>query len=405
MTSTPAQTGAQMGAQSEPGVAWFGWVMAFVFVLSPLLGWLSPLGYAPVAGLAGLLTLRSLRIGDQDRPAAIAILVLTAWAVASVAWSPFTPTSYESATAMKLVVQAALYWALFRAAGAMTSGGRLVVLRLMSWGAALLGLILVVEALTGAAVYQALRQAIGDPIRPDLAIKNVAQGGFVLAVLAPAAAIGGWRSGGGIWPGLAMVAGIIAASFGLAADAPVIALVASLSAGVAVYRWPVVAPRLVAGLAAFYFLGAPWVMWLTRELGWFQTLEAKVPLSWSMRMGYWRHAGDWIGDHPFRGWGIDASRMFAPGIKLHPHSGALQVWLELGLIGAMAAAVFWAVVIATQSNRQRDLGRAAAVGTAVAYLTFTAVSFGIWQEWWLALGAVAAASCLAVQRQGPLQND
>lgn len=401
MTSTTAPS----TVASEPGVAWFAWVLGFVFVLSPLLGWLSPLGYAPVAGLAGVLTLRSLRIDDQDRPAAIAILVLCAWAVASVAWSPFTPTSYESATAMKLVVQSALYWALFRAAGAMTAGGRLVVLRLMSWGAALLGLILAIEALTGAGLYQALRQAIDDPIRPDLAIKNVAQGGFVLAVLAPAAAAAGWRSGGGIWPGVAMAAGVIGASFGLAADAPVLALVASLAAGVATYFWPVLAPRLIAALAAIYFLGAPWAVMASRKLGWFQQLEAEVPLSWSMRMGYWRNAVDWIGDHPLRGWGIDASRMFAPGIKLHPHSGGLQVWLELGLIGAMAAAVFWFVAIASQSRPERDVGRAAAVGTAVAYLTFSAVSFGIWQEWWLAVGAIAAAGCLAVQRQGPLQND
>ena len=71
----------------------------------------------------------------------------------------------------------------------------------------------------------------------------------------------------------------------------------------------------------------------------------------------------------------------------------------------MAAAVFWFVAIANQSSKQRDLGRATAVATAVAYLTFASVSFGVWQEWWLALGAFAAAACLAVQRQGPLEND
>ena len=400
MTTAPAQ-----GGQKDPGIAWFGWVLGFAFALIPLLGWLSPLGFAPLAGLCGLLSLRALHISEQDRPAAIAVLVLVTWGVASVAWSPFTPRTYQQATAIKLVVQAALYWALFRAAGAMTARGRMAVLRVLSWGVALLSVMLTVEALTGAGVYQALREAIGDPIRPDLAIKNVAQGGFVLAVLAPAAAAAGWRSGGGIWPGVLMVAGIMGASFGLAADAPILALVGSVLAAAATYRWPAVAPRVVGGLAAAYFLGVPAVVWATRQLGWFQALEAQVPLSWSMRMSYWRHAADWIGDHPLRGWGIDASRMFAPGIRLHPHSGGLQIWLELGLIGAMAAAVFWFVAIANQSSKQRDLGRATAVATAVAYLTFASVSFGVWQEWWLALGAFAAAACLAVQRQGPLEND
>lgn len=400
MTTTPAQL-----ADDQASVAWFGWVLGFAFILTPLLGWLSPLGFAPLAGLCGLLSLRALRIGEQDRPAAIAVLVLVSWGVASVAWSPFTPTKFENATAMKLVVQAALYWALFRAAGAMTSGTRRVALQLLAWGCALLGMMLVIEAATGAGVYQALREGIGDPIRPDLAIKNIAQGGFVLAVFAPAAAVAGWRTGGGIWPGVLIAAGVVAASVGLAADAPIIALVGSVITAAATYRWPVVAPRIVASLTAIYFLGAPWAVWATRKLGWYQALEAQVPLSWSMRLSYWRHAADWIGDHPFRGWGMDASRMFAPGIKLHPHSGGLQIWLELGLIGAMAAAVFWGVVIASQSAKERDLGRATAVATATAYLTFCAVSFGVWQEWWLALGALAAAACLAVQRQGPFEND
>jgi hypothetical protein len=40
---------------------------------------------------------------------------------------------------------------------------------------------MVVEALTGAGIYRALRDAIHDPIRPDLGIKNVAQALFILA--------------------------------------------------------------------------------------------------------------------------------------------------------------------------------------------------------------------------------
>lgn len=386
------------------GVAWFGWVLGGVFALAPLLAWVGPLAFAPVAALGGLLTLRGLRITEEDRPAAIAVLVLAVWALSSTAWSPFTPTSLESATGMKLIAQAVLYWALFRAAGAASAGTRIVALRILVWGMALLGLVLAVEAMTGAALYQALRTAIGDPIRPDLAVRNVAQGGFVLAVLTPAAAVASRRTGAGIWPALLMVAGIAGASLRLEADAPIIALAVSVVFGLMVYAWPTVAPRVLGGLAAVLFLTAPGIVWVTRKLGWYQQLEADVSLSWSQRMGYWRHAADWIADHPLRGWGLDASRMFAPGIKLHPHDAALQVWLELGLIGAMAAAVFWCVVIARQSGPRRDAGRAAGAATAGAYLVFSAVSFGVWQEWWLAVGAVAAAACIAVQHQPELEK-
>ena len=386
------------------GVVWFGWVLAGVFALSPLLGWLSPLGFAPLAALGGLLTIRGIRVEDEQRPVALAILVLVTWALASVLWSPFKPDSIESATAAKLIAQAILYWALFRAGAAASAEARTMALRVLAWGMGGLGLILALEAATGAGIYQALRAAIGDPIRPDLAVRNVAQGGFVLAVLAPAAALASKRTGCGVWPIVLMAAGIAGASLSLAADAPILALVVSVLFGLAVYRWPVVAPRVLGGMVATLFLAAPGVVWLTRKLGWFQELEASVSLSWSQRMGYWRHATDWIGDHPLRGWGLDASREFAPGIILHPHNGALQIWLELGLIGAVSVAVFWGVLFANLSRPERDPGRAVAAATAGAYLVFSAVSFGVWQEWWLALGAVAAAACMAVQHQAVVEK-
>lgn len=386
------------------GVVWFGWVLAGVFALSPLLGWLSPLGFAPLAALGGLLTIRGIRVEDEQRPVALAILVLVTWALASVLWSPFKPDSIESATAAKLIAQAILYWALFRAGAAASAEARTMALRVLAWGMGGLGLILALEAATGAGIYQALRAAIGDPIRPDLAVRNVAQGGFVLAVLTPAAALASKRTGCGVWPIVLMAAGIAGASLSLAADAPILALVVSVLFGLAVYRWPVVAPRVLGGMVATLFLAAPGVVWLTRKLGWFQELEASVSLSWSQRMGYWRHATDWIGDHPLRGWGLDASREFAPGIILHPHNGALQIWLELGLIGAVSVAVFWGVLFANLSRPERDPGRAVAAATAGAYLVFSAVSFGVWQEWWLALGAVAAAACMAVQHQAVVEK-
>lgn len=73
------------------GVAWFGWVLGGVFALAPLLAWVGPLGFAPVAALGGLLTLRGLHITEEDRPAAIAVLVLVVWALSSTAWSPSRP--------------------------------------------------------------------------------------------------------------------------------------------------------------------------------------------------------------------------------------------------------------------------------------------------------------------------
>jgi O-antigen ligase len=136
------------------------------------------------------------------------------------------------------------------------------------------------------------------------------------------------------------------------------------------------------------FLCAPLVVWAVRESGDYSSIQHAIPLSWSIRMSYWSHAIDWISDKPLRGWGLDASRMFSPGIVLHPHDGPLQVWLELGLVGAVAAAVFWAISLVRLASPAPSLAKAAVAGSATVYLLFGALNFGVWQEWWLGLGAL-----------------
>ena len=101
-------------------------------------------------------------------------------------------------------------------------------------------------------------------------------------------------------------------------------------------------------------------------------------------------------------WGIDASRTFGLAIPLHTHNAALQLWLELGSVGAALAAAFfaWIVyrIVAWTGVNRRDGAMAAA--TLVSYLVIGGLSFGIWQEWWLALGAIAAIACGMAQKTG-----
>ncbi|MFN3572972.1 MAG: O-antigen ligase family protein [Phenylobacterium sp.] len=376
---------------------WCGWVLVFAAVMTPLLGWLGPLGFAPLMAIVGLLTLPAFEVREADRPAAIALLVTVLWAASSMIWSPFQPDVIWSGTAAKLAAQGLLYWAAWCAVRRADPA----ILRQAMWvflaGMSLLSAVVIFEAATGARLYQAVRAAIGDPIRPDLAVKNVAQGVFVLAVLWAPAALAAIRLG---WWQLAVLlaAAVAAGSIGLAADAPIIALAAGVTAAAAVWRWPLGAPRVMAAGAAVFFLAAPLIVWGLQQSGLYARLQAAVSLSWSMRMDYWSYALGWIGDKPFRGWGLDASRMFGPGIRLHPHNGALQIWLELGLIGAAAAAVFWASLFHRLERRAPDPGAMAGAAAAVAYLTFAAVSFGVWQEWWLALGALAVVASLGAQR-------
>ena len=390
MTLTPAQ-GRYAG--------WSGWVLAVAFALVAPFGWLAPLGFATVAALAGLLVLPGIWIEEDDRPAGFAVVTLVLWAVCSSYWSPYTPKGLGTSTAFKLLAQTVLYWSVISAARRASSGARVGLLRALALAVLALALMQLYEGLTGACAYMAVRNAIHDPIRPDLGIKNVAQGLFVLALFLPAAALAGARTLRAPWLVGVLAVGLIVPSVAFGYDAPILALFVGGAAALIVWLLPKWGPRALAVAAGSFFLLTPAIIWIARSTGAYAALQAKAPLSWSERMGYWRHAADWISDHPFRGWGLDASRMFGPGIQLHPHDAALQVWLELGLIGAVAMAVFWAVILAGLSRAKRDPVMVVSAATAVIYLVFGAVSFGVWQEWWLACGALAAAACSALARQ------
>jgi O-antigen ligase len=387
--------------QPGPSAARVGgidWALCGLFALTPVAAWLAPLAFAPLAALGGLIALPRVRIDEHGRPLALLLLAAVAWAGLSVLWSPYRPPDMEGWTGLKLALQLPLYWALYCAAGAAPVRAGALLMRILAWGMAGLGAVITVEALTHAAIYQAIRTAMDDPIRFDLAQAKIAQSAFILTLFTPIAAAAAVRTARAPWLIVPMVAGILA-SHVIFADAPILALALAVAAGAAAWRWPMAAPLGLAGLAAAFFLLTPLVIWLCIQAGVYTPIEAGVPLSWSMRMSYWRHAVGWIADHPLQGWGLDASRIFAPGINLHPHDSALQLWLELGLPGALFAALFWALVLTRLAREKADLSVAACLGSAVVYLTFGAISFGIWQEWWLALGALAAAAGAVLQRQ------
>ncbi|WP_293908208.1 O-antigen ligase family protein [Phenylobacterium sp.] len=365
---------------------WCGWLLVGAAGLTPLFAWLGPLAFAPLLALVGLLCLPAVRIRPQDAPLALILLLGLAWAALSSLWSPSHPTKPGELVALKLALQLPLYGSAWCGARRADPALQRLALRVLAWGLAAYGLLLLVEAFTGAGIYQALRNAMHDPIRPDLARKNIAHGSFVLALLWPVAAAGGRRAGAPWWLAVPMVAGSAALAQVFLSDAPVLAVgLVILTAGL-VWTWPRAAPSAMGAAAAAFVLVMPAVVLAVRVLG----LGKHLPLSWEERLSYWAYAMDRIAEHPWRGWGLDASRTFGTHIGLHPHDSALQVWLELGALGAVLAALAWAVLFRGLARDRRSLVTAAAAGSAAVYLFFGAVSFGIWQEWWLALGALVA---------------
>ena len=126
------------------------------------------------------------------------------------------------------------------------------------------------------------------------------------------------------------------------------------------------------------------------------------------RLVIWRFAMDHYWEHPLRGWGIESSRAIPGGtgeavlefddpnhvhviikyplLPLHPHNGLIQLWLELGVPGALLMAAFLWVTLGRAIAPGDDRWTVAAKTAAVACgLTIACISFGIWQAWWISV--------------------
>ena len=376
-------------------------MIAGLLVLTPLLGWAGALGFAPAVALAGLLTFPSVRVRIEDRALLLALFTALVWACASVFWSPWRAPDLEGQTGLKLVFILALYGCAISAARAVPEVRLPGLIKGLVASTLILALILLLEAATSAAGYKILLGLIGQPVRPDYAIKNVAQGLYVLTLLAPMAIAA--VTGRARWVlGLGLGAGIIGPALVFGYDAPLLALACALLAAGLVSFFPFMGPRLLAGLSAGGVLLAPVLAKGAFALGLDERLSPLLSESWLQRLGYWSKSVEWIWARPLPGWGLDASRAFGPGIQLHPHNAPLQIWMELGLIGAVAAAIVWASIFSGLSRPVRTPAAAAAAAAATAYLVFGAVSFGVWQPWWLALGALSALACILVLRARPI---
>jgi len=112
-------------------------------------------------------------------------------------------------------------------------------------------------------------------------------------------------------------------------------------------------------------------------------LIGQLPESWRIRIAMWQQGYEVIMVHPWSGYGMDSSRtiMHANGEQVfqnHPHNIALQIWVELGLEGALLLA------FATYSAF-RLANRCAPVYLCIGliYSVFAFVSFSAFAEWWV----------------------
>jgi len=163
--------------------------------------------------------------------------------------------------------------------------------------------------------------------------------------------------------------------------------------------FPRAANRFVAYGGAFLILTLPCLILILRYF------DPTIRFDWSAassgaRLEIWYAVADHAMRSPLIGHGLDAARFVSSwGMAhyhypfetiLHPHNGVLQIWYELGLLGAAFAAGIWLAV----TRRVGDIP-AREVAVSLTLLSVIAlvstISHGLWQSWWIAAVALSPA--------------
>ena len=395
--TAPRAAGGRLGALCEIGLD----IAALLFL--PLLTLVSHAA-APLVAFAGLMALgralpfdraalRRLRV-----PAALCLGML-AWGTVSALWA--VEPARSLLIALRLTGLFAAAFALALAAGRLAAPRRLA-------GCFLAGLALAVIA---AEVQFATGGLLTRPFfeRPFVG-PRLNQLADALAILAlPSAAM--------LWarrrPTLAAVVALAAAAavYHFVGDAAKGGFAVAVAALLLFRLGGGNLMRAAAILSVLAVLAAPLTLPRLAHLSAVSQDAAQFKFSLWHRLQIWSFVGDRIAERPLFGWGLDASRaipggtdpigpgVLVPKLPLHPHDAALQIWLELGVPGALLFAGFAAWLWLTLARSEWPPLYRAAAGAGLAAACFAALgTYGVWQEWWIATLSLALFVILVLAR-------
>jgi O-antigen ligase len=381
-----------------------------VFLLAILFAPMSviaPKGLVPLLFVGALwLLIRRLRQGQAWRPfagvTAIAAAAVAAWALLSALWALDGTAALITFAKLAGVCLSALI--VLDSLKDLDHGDRQYLGWVLVGAFVLAALLLAGEGLSGLAghkwlVWQGRRDEF------DLTVLNRAEALLLLSAWPAALVL--WQQGHRI---IALAAVAVAAAvimLGVSNSNQAALLLALPIAALACWAGPWL-QRLLAVLVAIGTLAAPLLPATVLAPERMSVYFDENHYSGLHRLHIWHFASQRITEAPVLGWGLDAARRIPGGdqklpgggnvMSVHPHNASLQIWLELGGIGA----VLWALLLAGLWLRAAALpqpsARAAATGLFLSALVVANLSFGIWQTWWMAaLGLSGVIFALARQ--------
>ncbi len=231
-------------------------------------------------------------------------------------------------------------------------------------------------------------------------------GAVAISLLAcPAMAMAWWRNRTGALMIAALAYfGFIFLSSGVALLAPVFGLIGF---GI-MWFWGRQGALALGLVAAILIIAAPQVVSFSLSNEKVKEIAVDLPPSARHRLAMWSFVVEKIDEKPFKGWGMNASRFIPqedrrllPNMEimpLHPHNAFLQMRLELGVPGAILGAILVGLFFAGVGRVDDRSAAAVMAGAGMAYLTVASLSYGVWQNWWVAFAwALAALTSLVLK--------
>jgi len=389
---SPTALGLALVGISAPALALYGSKgVAVLFIL------------AAIASLYTLIAQKSWRLSIPG-PLGLSLLALVLWGVASLTWT----------------VSQNLSWSLARTLPLAMAGGYLIVYS--------------VKQLNPVGLHFVGRATVfGLSLGVILAVADIASG-YALSMAMQILRKGGeWTS---YMPGFVINNGVtvlvlflwpvciflfnhnrrLAALVGVAAVAAIAAVSTSFASIIAVavgctsFALAYLVPRhiykmTVAGLALL-FLASPFFMTALPDA---RTIGKDLPeLDYGVypRLVIWQYASNLIMEQPVTGYGLKTSRTLntesepipfvfmdngklehgnTNAISLHTHNGIIQLWLELGAVGALIGlAIILSVLHGIKNIATSATVKALLYASLLSSVCLISVSYGLWQSWWMA---------------------
>ncbi|RZI45183.1 O-antigen ligase family protein [Candidatus Finniella inopinata] len=344
-----------------------------------------------VGGAFGWLCQGSKPLELFKNPISISIIVLIAWVCLSSLWSPIPSETFRLSGRLLGLLFLGIGWTSW--IQARSDAELLSLKRWLFYGVVFALMLIAMDALLGNPWQQFVQKSSAKAFVPLVLILSVA-----------------------IWPCNDINYGWLKSTLGflLAAkifltvdcDTAVVAIICGSVASISYNLFPKFTDKSVRLGTLFLILGLPWAFSSLLTDSAIKDLNQQIrSFSHIHRLYVWQFVSHKIPEKSLIGQGGDSSRaslvggeqktwstvneegkavpIFSKAIPMHPHNLPLQIWLELGLVGALIMSAL-SYFLLRGINRYPVNDASIIVGFFTAASVSFLVNLGCWQSWWLA---------------------